>query len=66
VGRAAVASGLVSAAFRSALALPAPPPGQPEHPHLYPIVIIGYMANNLLPLRTGELVRAYVLGRAAA
>jgi hypothetical protein len=29
---------------------------------LYPIVIIGYMANNLLPLRTGELVRAYVLG----
>src|SRR3990172_5613676 len=29
---------------------------------LYPIVIIGCMANNLLPLRTGELVRAYVLG----
>ena len=29
---------------------------------LYPIVIIGYMANNLLPLRSGELVRAYVLG----
>jgi uncharacterized protein (TIRG00374 family) len=29
---------------------------------LYPIVIIGYMANNLMPLRTGELVRAYVLG----
>jgi uncharacterized protein (TIRG00374 family) len=29
---------------------------------LYPIVVIGYMANNLLPLRTGELVRAYVLG----
>jgi uncharacterized protein (TIRG00374 family) len=29
---------------------------------LYPIVIIGYMANNLLPLRTGELVRAYVMG----
>ena len=29
---------------------------------LYPIVIIGYMANNLLPLRTGELVRAYALG----
>ncbi len=24
--------------------------------------IIGYMANNLLPARTGELVRAYVLG----
>lgn len=29
---------------------------------LYPIVIIGYMANNLLPLRSGELVRAYVMG----
>jgi uncharacterized protein (TIRG00374 family) len=29
---------------------------------LYPIVIIGYMANNLMPLRTGEFVRAYVLG----
>ncbi len=29
---------------------------------LYPIVVIGYMANNLLPLRTGEFVRAYVLG----
>src|SRR3972149_4921908 len=31
---------------------------------LYPIVIIGYMANNLLPLRTGERVRAdVVMGR---
>ncbi len=29
---------------------------------LYPVVIIGYMANNLLPARTGELVRAYVMG----
>jgi uncharacterized protein (TIRG00374 family) len=29
----------------------------------FPIVVVGYMANNLLPLRTGELVRAYVLGR---
>ena len=29
---------------------------------LYPILVIGYMANNLLPLRTGELVRAYILG----
>src|SRR3970040_2588414 len=28
---------------------------------LYPIVIIGYMANNLLPLRTGDLVRARVM-----
>ena len=29
---------------------------------LYPYAIIGYMANNLLPARAGELVRAYVLG----
>lgn len=29
---------------------------------LFPVVVIGYMANDLLPLRTGELVRAYVLG----
>lgn len=29
---------------------------------LYPTVIIGYMANNLLPFRSGELVRAYILG----
>src|SRR3990172_8268074 len=29
---------------------------------LYPILVVGYMANNLLPLRTGELVRAYILG----
>ena len=29
---------------------------------LYPVVIIGYMANNLLPARTGELVRAYIMG----
>ncbi len=28
---------------------------------LFPIVVIGYMANNILPLRTGELVRAYAL-----
>ena len=26
---------------------------------LYPIVVIGYMANNLLPMRLGELVRSY-------
>ena len=30
---------------------------------LYPVVVIGYMANNLLPMRLGELVRAYYLGR---
>lgn len=29
---------------------------------LFPILIIGYMANNLLPARAGEIVRAYVLG----
>lgn len=28
---------------------------------LFPIVVIGYMANNLLPLRLGEVMRAYVL-----
>jgi len=28
---------------------------------LYPVVIIGYMANNLLPARAGELVRAYIM-----
>jgi uncharacterized protein (TIRG00374 family) len=29
---------------------------------LYPVLIIGYMTNNLLPARLGELVRAYILG----
>lgn len=29
---------------------------------LVPILAIGYMSNNLLPARAGELVRAYVLG----
>lgn len=29
---------------------------------LYPVVIIGLMANNVLPARAGELARAYVLG----
>lgn len=28
---------------------------------LFPVVVIGYMANNILPLRLGEFVRAYVL-----
>jgi glycosyltransferase 2 family protein len=28
---------------------------------LFPIVVIGYMANNILPLRAGELVRSYAL-----
>ena len=30
---------------------------------LYPVVIIGYMANNLLPARLGELVRSYYLAQ---
>ncbi len=31
-------------------------------PRLFPVVIIGLMANNLVPARMGELVRAYILG----
>jgi hypothetical protein len=30
---------------------------------LYPVVVIGYLANNLLPFRLGELVRSYYLAR---
>jgi uncharacterized protein (TIRG00374 family) len=30
---------------------------------LYPATIIGYMANNLLPARLGEFVRAYILAQ---
>ena len=30
---------------------------------LYPVVVIGYMANNLLPVRMGEVVRSYYLAR---
>ncbi len=30
---------------------------------LYPVIVIGYMANNVLPMRLGELVRAYYLAR---
>ena len=29
---------------------------------LYPVVVVGYMANNLLPMRLGELVRSYHVG----
>lgn len=29
---------------------------------LFPLMIIGYMANNLIPLRAGELVRAWATG----
>jgi uncharacterized protein (TIRG00374 family) len=38
-------------------------PVSPMSPRrLFPYAIIGYMANNLLPARAGEVVRAYVLG----
>jgi len=30
---------------------------------LFPVVVIGYMANDVLPIRMGEVVRAYVLGK---
>ncbi len=30
---------------------------------VFPIVVVGYTANNVLPLRTGEFVRAYLLGQ---
>ena len=38
-----------------------PPDAQP--PALVPAMMIGYMANNVLPLRAGEFVRIYVLAR---
>ncbi len=30
---------------------------------LFPVVVVGYMANNLLPMRLGELVRSYYVGK---
>lgn len=30
---------------------------------VFPIMLVGYAANNVLPLRTGELVRAWALGQ---
>lgn len=30
---------------------------------LFPVVLVGYMANNLLPVRLGELVRSFYLGQ---
>ncbi len=38
------------------------PVGELRVTALYPVVIIGFMANNLIPARAGELVRAYVVG----
>lgn len=29
---------------------------------LFPVVVVGYMANNILPMRLGELVRSYHIG----
>jgi uncharacterized protein (TIRG00374 family) len=29
---------------------------------LFPVVVIGYMANDILPMRIGEVVRAHILG----
>jgi hypothetical protein len=29
----------------------------------FPVVVIGYMGNNVYPARAGELIRAYVLRR---
>jgi uncharacterized protein (TIRG00374 family) len=38
------------------------PPG-PRPSHLFRSVLIGYMGNNLLPLRAGEVVRVYIASR---
>lgn len=38
------------------------PPGA-EPPALAPAMMIGYMVNNILPLRAGEIVRVYVVAR---
>jgi hypothetical protein len=38
------------------------PPGAPAG-HLFRALLIGYMGNNLLPLRAGEIVRVYVASR---
>ena len=38
-----------------------PPGARPSH--LFNAVMIGYMGDNLLPLRAGEVLRAYVVAR---
>lgn len=38
-------------------------PPEDAPPALVPAIMIGYMANNLLPLRAGEVVRVYVVVR---
>ena len=53
--------GVVARAFRWSILL------RPvKHLHTYqllPLTAIGFMANNVLPLRTGEVVRSYVLSK---
>jgi hypothetical protein len=34
--------------------------GQPKR-NIYPVVVVGYMANNLIPIRIGEVIRSYYL-----
>jgi glycosyltransferase 2 family protein len=52
-------AGLYARAFRWRWLFPpgAPPPG------IVPATMIGYMANNVLPLRAGEVVRVYMAAR---
>lgn len=38
-------------------------PPRSDPPALVPAIMIGYMVNNLLPLRAGEIVRVYVVAR---
>lgn len=58
----AVAVYLVSVGFRSLRWSYLMRPLLPLSPlTLYPYVVIGYMANNLLPARVGEIVRAYIV-----
>jgi uncharacterized protein (TIRG00374 family) len=38
-------------------------PPRSDPPGLLPAMLIGYMANNVLPLRAGEFVRVYVVAR---
>lgn len=38
-------------------------PPRSEPPALVPAIMIGYMVNNILPLRAGEIVRVYVVAR---
>jgi uncharacterized protein (TIRG00374 family) len=53
--------GVVARAFRWSVLLR--PVKHIETKELLPITAIGFMANNVLPLRTGEVVRSFVLSR---